>query len=336
MRRLVLLLLPISACEPGLAEEQLAACSGAGGSPTDDCWAQAAAQMEPLRSAGTLSASELERQYEVYLALCASDGVDPDYARLVGRVNFEYKQLALQLVAGCGDGASDPARMPQERYLALVRDRTRKKELGLDPAWSKPFGNGDRDEDLVPDELDDCPETPPLSTTDDRGCQTQDYAEVGGDMLELCAFFEGQHVFADPACRDAPVPRQPVPLGLGGDVPYGQTLIEVSAVDNQPAGCPVLVDIEGSYTVQNTWCSPTTCYSSVTSMPLHVQVWDRDQLDPGGRRLLFRAPLNQGTVIASPGQLTEVRWRARAMNGNGTRSPWSDVQTVTTFDLTVP
>ncbi len=118
------------------------------------CNAQAEAQLQTWKDQG-LSDSALEQRLQEAIARCAGDNVDAQVAWLVGRVNWDYTQLARQLIAGKVDGST---------YVGRVRDRTRKRKLAMqDASRLEALRLGDEDEDLVPDGRTSVPERSRLS-----------------------------------------------------------------------------------------------------------------------------------------------------------------------------
>ena len=105
-------------------------------------------------------ADQIEKLYQTELARCG--GAQNGVAEIVGAANFDYTRLGRLFLT---EHISPP------EYLARVKDRSRKLRNAIaDESWSNGYLKGDRDNDLVPDDRDRCPDTPDLAPTDDSGC----------------------------------------------------------------------------------------------------------------------------------------------------------------------
>ena len=81
---------------------------------------------------------------------------------VIAAVTRDRALLGKQLLAG---------QLAPDDYLARVRDRNRKlHNAQTDPSWLNGLIKGERDGDLVPDNIDNCPDTSALAATDDPGC----------------------------------------------------------------------------------------------------------------------------------------------------------------------
>lgn len=301
------------------------------GITNEDCVALADAQVESWRADG-LGGDALEQRYQATLAGCAGPDVDPTLATLVGKINFDYTQLARQVLTEKLDAST---------YVSLVRDRSRKRRLGKDAEWLAAWARGDEDGDYVPDDRDRCPGTPPFTVTSDYGCPPRAHtpALMNGNAEDLRAYFQKVGVVAGLGCQGAPTPETPQPLRAGRSAD-GHTLVSVTRVGNQPDGCPVMIEVEGVY--HGYWSSgparfPTDTISVwIFNTSLHLTLRSGDARDPAAAEQVFRARSGDTDFLATaqvPTGRYSLSWRARAMNGNGIASPWSALRNTYDFSL---
>lgn len=303
------------------------------GFTNEDCVALADAQVEGWRSDG-LGGDALEQRYQAALAGCAGPDVDPTLATLVGKINFDYTQLARQVLT---------EKLGASAYVSLVRDRSRKRRLGAnDAVWLAAWARGDEDGDYVPDDRDRCPGTPPFTVTGDDGCPSTapPPARMNGNAEDLRAYFQKVGVVAGLGCQGAATPETPQPLRAGRSA-AGHTLVSVTRVGNQPDGCPVMIEVEGVY--HGYWDtgparSPTdVIYAYIFNTPLHLTLRSGDARDPAAAEQVFAARTGDTDFLATaqvPTGRYSLSWRARAMNGNGIASSWSALRNTHDFSLT--
>lgn len=281
-----------------------------------------------------LSGPAQELAYQADLArTCTMVGVPDCMVSLVARANVDYFAAATRMISG----AISPA-----QYLALSRDRARKLRaaqgdtalaMGL---CSKP----DSDGDFVPDDRDACPGTPDLVATDDRGCPLQSLPTApNADDVKRAISSTG--VIINPRCNGAVVPdvvsagafywQHDVGFPGGQDRSY----ILSGRVHDQPVGCPTWYefDIEETsgpragymYTVVFMDREETLNVLGNTSYRVRPEFI---QFSPGPSDSGTRGILRDAAT-----RRAQLRFRVRAMNGNGVRGPWSTWKTPETQDF---
>jgi hypothetical protein len=242
---------------------------------------------------------------------CIDPSITSCYATLGGTANFDRRAAALQYVAGS---------FTPSQYLAITRDRSRKlNNAHLDPTLLAAYCAGDDDSDLVPNSLDTCPNTPPLTATNDSGC-TDTTLPLAPPRAAVDAMLGKMGVVYNPNCVGAPAPTVPIPSAVCEHVSLptpNPFTIALTAVSNQPAGCEVFYQVRAELL-------------SVDDGPSPGQSLERSAL--------FYPPAKQGTTLPNPpGGAADVtldvtswqhfevftRISARAMNGNGSSSAWS-------------
>lgn len=279
----------------------------------ESCINRVSAHFAPLKKPDL----SLERQFQADLTLCGSPSLPKVTAVCIGSTNYDYARLAMQLK----DKSLTPA-----QYLQRVRDRQRKAGLCVeDEAWSTAYAHGDRDNDLVPDKFDGCPDTPPLVATDDSGCPMEEPNPKGGPSPEdVNRVFQLHTAIGNPKCSGAPVPTVPAVAKLTSigfpEISPPKLRSEVRRVRNQPPGCPVVYQLEIEEIVPVVL--PDSAQTYRTPLRLRMMLRPRDALnasDPDAELLVFESLHPQLVVLFHQGAKAKIR----AFNGNGTASPWS-------------
>lgn len=138
-------------------------------------------------------------------------------------------------------------RVSPAQYLALQYDRSRKvRRADNDRGWLAAFCAGDDDRDLVPDAFDRCPQTPPLTPTDDHGCTDNTLPEAP-DRDEVRRMFGGMKVAAAPDCPRDALPRSSAVL-LASQPPNRALHVALRRETRMPEGCPVWYELRGTAT----------------------------------------------------------------------------------------
>ncbi|MCW5813919.1 MAG: hypothetical protein KIT84_23025 [Labilithrix sp.] len=282
-----------------------------GDAPSD---LEACASKVPIRTE-LPAGKEREIAYQVDIGnYCGAPGVSSCSNRLIARANVDYTAAASQVVA---------QHMSPAQYLALARDRTRKLRRAEDDARTAIAlcNSPDSDGDWVVDANDRCPNTPDLTATDDRGCPltTLPQAPPAADVAKL---LDGMNLAVSPHCKGATVPQR-IPAGAfyyPSALERG-TYILAGAVENQPPGCPIWYEFD---------------LEESNGFHYGVIFLDReskaDLVDLGRPVPSGFIQFNPRPTDTRPGQQrlattagkVGLRYRVRAMNGNGLRGPWSD------------
>jgi outer membrane protein assembly factor BamB len=163
---------------------------------------------------------------------CMGGGTTYCESLLVGTVNFDLRTAALRYMAQT---------FTPQQYKAITRDRSRKLNAALkDPALLAAYCKGDADGDIVPDDRDDCPSTPDLTPTTDRGC-TDPTLPDAPSRKAIDFILKTTGIFFDRRCEGAPIPNMPLPTGWCElrEPPKFAYVVGFRGVTNQPAGCPV-------------------------------------------------------------------------------------------------
>jgi hypothetical protein len=299
----------------------------------DQCVEAARAAADAKRRNGGITEEQIARQFDRDIQQCVTPAWSAEKNALSAAVNSDYREMAGQFLNKS---------LKPKAYVALLRDRTRKFYTAIaNRDWLSSYARGDTDGDLVPDDKDRCPDTPALTPTDDDGCPqkaVQDLTpEQCVDLMEKwrnhgvediviappyeCFVYEAidnTTVMYHPKCDGAPAPSIPVPLVA---YPYKDGFYILSQVKNQPEGCPVLYEVE----------------MSCAFNPLLDRDWhqkeafaEKDDQDPSATAVKFQV----GAGHPKPNVVHPIdvefdrtyRWRARAVNGNGQMSEWSDWQ----------
>lgn len=277
------------------------------------------------RPNASVPASQRELGYQRDIArYCSMPGADSCRIEIASRVNVDYTDAAFALIL---------ENVSPSSYLAFIRDRSRKEQaLAADSASAQAFCEGaDDDLDLVPNDRDACPSTPPLTATFDDGCTDPDQppAPSAEDMKKV---FEGGTIMADPRCNGiGMLPKAP----KGGfywpsDLAKG-VFVFASRPENQPAACPLwyMLDLDTAgpgpdgtpearrYSVvfPSTDAQTALMGSTTHTVPPGIVQFQARPTDAGLRGVLGRIMLVGRGV---------VKYRLSIMNGNGARSPWSD------------
>lgn len=247
---------------------------------------------------------------------CSAPGISSCQAQLIGRANVDYTASAARMIT---------KNFSPAQYLALSRDRSRKLRAAQEDAVvaTRLCTAPDSDGDWVIDSLDRCPDTPDLTATDDEGCPVALPPAPSAD--DVARVLSSMHLIVNPRCQDAPMPGK-VPAGAfyWPAFPPRGTYILSGSVQNQLPGCPVWYefDIE-ELSGANAGFRYTVVFMDREANPNLVELgrpvptgfiqFNPRPGDVGGRDRLARTGGNAG-----------IRYRARAMNANGIRGPWSD------------
>ncbi|WP_163997434.1 hypothetical protein [Pyxidicoccus caerfyrddinensis] len=291
----------------------------------------AIAQRQTKRpQAGRRSPAQVELAFQTALASCAGPDVPPERAAVVGAANVEFRELALKFLDG---ELSGPA------YLAAVGDRNRKVDRArTDVAWRSALASGDADRDFVPDTLDTCPGTPAHQVTDDAGCPRRVALPRQDPAISYRRMMEQQHLMISPACTGAPTPASPAPRRYSrapsdpGANNEGYK-VAVTRVGNQPANCPVFYELAFRMSGPIRQDLPRDRLITVTYRDTEAHA----ATHPG--EVLFRIPASsegeRRELFEQLGLYQRTQIQARAVNGDGQPSAWSEVREVKVSSSTI-
>jgi hypothetical protein len=284
--------------------------------PPKDCIKRAEESLARLKSENK-PADQVETLYQAELARCG--GAQNGVAEIVGAANFDYTRLGRLFLT---EHISPP------EYLARVKDRSRKvRNAVADKSWLEGYLKGDRDNDLVPDERDRCPDTPDLTPTDDSGCPQNGPLPPAPSIEEVRRAKDALQIVIGPACRDAPVPSLSQPLQIGVDSnDQDSFLISVTRVSNQPAGCMVFYEI-------SLHLKRRSLFGGAKETDARVVFRASENIDTSAaatQRQVFRIrkstfPLWNDLiqVAIEPNDIAEKHIKVHAVSGNGLSAGWS-------------
>ncbi|HET9958354.1 MAG TPA: thrombospondin type 3 repeat-containing protein, partial [Polyangiaceae bacterium] len=236
-------------------------------------------------------------------------------ADLVAKINLDYHLAALQLASG----TLSPA-----QYLAISRDRTRKRSVAQPLAELCNMVNADTDGDLVPNARDACPNTPALTPTKDNGCTdtTLPSAPPASDVSKALGKIT---LLGSKYCQGAPAPTVPTFLKFAPFLLGWHDLV-LAHVGNQPAGCPVYyhIQVESLDITTNKTKSLSTMFQDTESMDPSTAPTVTFRVaggsDPNRTNISNEI---YGAAYSDPTNIRFVRARAMATSGAGARSDWS-------------
>ena len=262
-------------------------------------------------------ADQIEKLYQSELARCG--GAQNGVAEIIGAANFDYTRLGRLFLT---------EHITPPEYLAKVKDRSRKIRNAIaDESWSNGYVKGDRDNDLVPDDRDRCPDTPDLTPTDDSGCPQNGPLPPAPSVEEVRRARDALQIVIGPACRDATVPTISQPLQIGIDSnDQDSYLISVTRVTNQPAGCTVFYEI-------SLHLKRHSLFGGAKETDARVVFRASENIDTSAaaaQRQVFRIrkatfPLWNELIRTAiePNDIAEKHIKVRAVSGNGLSSGWS-------------
>jgi hypothetical protein len=272
-----------------------------------------------VRPRRDLTGLDREQAYQAdiarYCSMVGSDECAIDYA---SRANVDFYYAA---------GKAMAREFSPAQYLSLVYDRTRKLNLSKSnpQQWCAWRGMKDSDGDWIPDAFDKCPGTPDLTATDDNGCPDGKLPPApSADEFEKA--IDSTFFLFNPNCNNAPGMPPPLPGGafFWPCCPDRGAFILVSRITNQPPDCPVwyLLEIQElsgqtpgyiySVAFMDLDHNPDLVNLGRPVPPSFIQ-FNPHSTDPGTTgRLGNTAPPKH------------IRYRVKAINGNGAKSPWSE------------
>lgn len=284
--------------------------------PIADCMASLQLKADELPSTG--DANTLPRM--ISAAACFTPNYSTCQTTFVANVTFDQRSAAKQLVANLFTPA---------QYLWLSRDRTRKLRLASqDPSWTPAFCRGDADGDLVPDDRDTCPSTPPLTATDDHGCisTTLPPAPTPAGVQRTLTH---AGVLFSLTCDGAPQPTIPYLTDVCLDRPNLRYLLTVRKTLGQPSLCHVWYEMMTSGVEQ---------FEARETFVARLGFENDQSISETADTITFAEPLVCDPTHETPGDgkswpCDEVNGDAfdtviavRATNGIGQQSPWSSAR----------
>jgi hypothetical protein len=241
-------------------------------------------------------------------------------AAMASAINADLAWLGRAVLSGS---------MSPADYLARVHDRTRKmRELRQNPAICDAYARGDSDGDLVPDDLDRCPDTPSFTPTNASGCADASLPPPAPSPEAVQRAVKALNIPGSQACMDAALPERGAVL-KAGTAPDGQSFLFItSPVANQPTGCQVFYEVD--IRIRN-----VSFFRGISSTVVYHKVFRTSDAQIGSlappRGLMFQLSKADPTVpwsnltfqTVEPGEISERNFRVRTVNGNGNTKGWS-------------
>lgn len=286
---------------------------------------QEARRLADERTHSGVASAEVAAQLQRDLVRCSGPDVEKCTAVVVGAANQAHQRLTGMLLS---------QRITPSDYVRALRAFDRKvKRSESEPDYCRALMLGDSDGDLVPNSLDECPDSPELSAVGTSGCPlppAERAAVIAPDAKSMAAALDKLGLFIHPTCAAAPAPNMPEPLLLAaGPCLFGTArciAIHATSVTNQPADCPVYYEVS------------TAIPMSDPSRNSYGHAIFRGQPVADGRQRFFLPPDsllgggNPNTFDLQPPGRREVaraglslasQWRVRAINAAGLASRWS-------------
>jgi hypothetical protein len=186
---------------------------------------------------GTPGKDPQDLPHTIAATACLAPDASSCEVTFIAQANFDRRSAAKRLLGN----SFTPA-----QYLAISRDRSRKLlREEKDPSWAPAFCVGDADGDLIPDDRDTCPGTPPLTATDDRGCTDPTLPEAPDPVKVQNDLAHGGFMLSS-GCDGAPEPQAPNIINVCLDRPNLRFLFTVSKDPRQPSQCPIWYQLTSS------------------------------------------------------------------------------------------
>ena len=285
-----------------------------GGLPATAAQCMAALQLTSDQVVPGVDANDLPRM--IAATACFAPDLNSCQVTFLANANFDMRSAAKQLIADLFSPA---------QYLWLTRDRTRKLLLARnDPTWAAAFCRGDADGDLVPDDRDTCPGTPPMTATDDHGC-TNATLPPAPNRQAVQNGFGKLGMMASMTCDGVAPPAISYLRDVCLDRPNLRYLITVEKSVNQPTACGLFYELMTSGVEEG---EPDETFRA------RLAYDKNDAIAQTADTLTFALPLVCDPTVETPGDgkswpCDEVDGdefdtviSVRATNGNGQQSVW--------------
>jgi hypothetical protein len=265
----------------------------------------------------SLPAEEAAYEYHEDLAACAGEDVDECVAHWFGQTMLDATMAASMCVSG---------RITPAMHNTINADRdTKTMTMYGDPTYACRVRDGDADRDLVPDDIDQCRDTPSLAPTNAQGCSVSTLLP-GPEPDELEELHEHTVFPRDPECDGIGIPHTPAPTVLDQFTAGVKVFLLFDmnnlAPNEPPPGCDLYYEIKGSvrlsdgstenYHLGFSYAERLPFGSHAPAVPVSVMFRIRST-DPGDR----------GAWAAA--QAADTLYSVRAIYGNGRASGWSAV-----------
>jgi hypothetical protein len=270
----------------------------------------------------TLSGAARELQYQQdILQYCTGTENSTCLNTVRARARVDYFTAAASMYTD---------RISTGQYGLFVRDREALLlSIDKDAALACNVAAHDADGDFVPDNLDACPMTPPLTPVLPNGC-SHTPIPTGPDVAEVKDFIKYFGISVDPRCKTATRPAVPAPLGVfrGSDRSLGKAVW--LSRDPGTSLCPLYFEIEFYLTDSTGRAIPGLRTITLPSGAATSLSWITPPVG-ASQFHITTADAGDGAAWAVYSVFT-YSLRARAFNLAGQRSAWSDFFTLSTAD----
>jgi hypothetical protein len=230
-------------------------------------------------------------------------------AQLLGAIRDD-RTIASQ---SCQRGTITPS-----QHNTVNFDRAAKEQRAIDdPTYACRVAAADIDRDLVPDDIDQCLGTPPLTATLANGC-TNPALVPGPDPDEMARLRANEVFMHDPECTAMDMRFTPRDVRFISEKTLGFRPIEApppscDASIDAPVGCDIIYEFDGTALLQDG-----------SSASYHFVFTEADAADFHCLRYLFLNPSDPGDRgrLASA-DVVDLLYTFRAMNGSGAHSYWT-------------
>ena len=193
-----------------------------------------------------------------------------------------------------------------------------------DPTWAPAFCVGDADGDLVPDDRDACPGTPPLTATFDNGC-TDSSLPAAPDPVKTQTNLAHAGFMLSSVCDGAPEPAAPNVTDVCLDRPNLRFLFTVTKDPRQPPACLIWYQLNSSVVEQFeprekfhaflSFSKGQAVSETATTVTLPLPLTCTPGVESAGDGRSW--PCDEAN-----GDPYDVIIMGRSINGNGWQSPW--------------
>lgn len=267
-----------------------------------DCRAQ-------LKLDVSLPAEDATRKYYSQVAACAGTNVSSCEAALLGAARDDQVRAA---------NACTTDRISPADHNSVNLDRAAKLRKAIaDPSYACRVVAADVDRDLVPDDVDQCLDTPPLTATLANGCTNPDKLP-GPDPDHMHRLRDLNRVIRDHDCTGMEMDQTPIPFGFGGSGTAGSVVLYFFPIA-RPANCDMFYEMQADARL-----------TDGTRKTFHL-LWNQSEspfVHPGPTSTISAftfttaSPGDRGALAGAA--YVDLIYTLRARNGNGVTSFWSN------------
>lgn len=254
------------------------------------------------------------RARERAVALFCLGADDVCEAEMQAAANVDYQIAAAKVVM---------REFTPGRYRAVSRDRSRKLRIArATPGYHCAVSSGDADGDLVPDSLDQCPNTAELTPTDDVGCPQA--IPPGPDPDQVAAILDRMNISVASHCASLIAPPAPGELGAVWSL---EPELTFTFNFNGGEDCPVFYELKFERRFALVTDANGVPRTDVLQFVAPLSAVTSN--DSGLVHLSFLQASTEATGVSAARSFAHLdthlylRYRVRAITPNGRKSPWS-------------